>query len=239
MVKSRSFVIRGNKLNDNLEQVFDLYGDKYLLDLPKAKNIKTPSNKTISPFFSVDQSYRYQISKKTILEIGIGGGENILANASKQKDIDFLGIDVFRLGIAKTIRDSENMQLSNIKVAMADARYFLDILDDYCLHEIWVFFPDPWPKLKHHKRRLLDVDFFETASRKIKIGGYLRIATDMHNYAQSIIKNSKSVKCLQGGLTEERFSKRVLTNFEKKGLSKGHEIFDFSFKAIDPKTEKL
>jgi len=118
------------------------------------------------------------------LEIGFGGGEHLAAQAAAHPDVAFLGVEPFLNGVAKLLRAVEDRELRNVRVLMDDARLLLKALPDASVERAFVLFPDPWPKLRHHKRRIVNRETAADLARVIRPRGELRIATDDHDYAR-------------------------------------------------------
>lgn len=116
------------------------------------------------------------------LEIGFGGGEHLAAQAAKRPDVLFIGAEPFQNGVASALRHIDEAALTNVRLHDGDARELLDRLPDAVLERIFILFPDPWPKARHHKRRLLQADFAVELARVLKVGGRLRFASDWANY---------------------------------------------------------
>jgi tRNA (guanine-N7-)-methyltransferase len=118
------------------------------------------------------------------LEIGFGGGEHLEAQAAAHPEIGFLGVEPFRNGVARLLGAVEAQGLRNVRVLMDDARLLLDALPEACLERVFVLFPDPWPKTRHHKRRIVNPSTAAQLARVIRPGGELRLATDDADYAR-------------------------------------------------------
>lgn len=120
-------------------------------------------------------------------EIGFGGAEHLIAQAMANPNIQFIGAEPFKDGISKALRAIEDNEIKNIKIIDNDARPILNNLCNECLDRIFILFPDPWPKLRHHKRRLIDDAFVENLVRILKKGGKIRFASDWANYAEEAL----------------------------------------------------
>lgn len=196
-----------------------------------------------------------------VIEIGSGQGEQIAFASKRFKNLDFLALEVFPQGIAHTIRRLKALGAENARILQADAfSFFSTALPAGSVFEVWTFFPDPWPKTKHHKRRLISSAFASLVALALCSGGRWRIATDDSDYALQIhevldsapeFKNMGTVynelallhvgkgnRHLQASapkgkfLQAERFEGRTLTSFEKKGIEAGRKIYDFDYKKI-------
>lgn len=169
-----------------------------------------------------------------VLEIGIGDGEALLALAAAQPERDFLGIEVHRPGIGHCLLGIESRGLANIRLVSHDAVEVLERqLPDASLDEVLLYFPDPWPKKRHHKRRIVQPAFAGLVARKLKPGGTFRLATDWAPYAEhmlEVLRASPSyVNASPSGDYVPRPASRPLTRFERRGERLGHEVFDLAF----------
>jgi tRNA (guanine-N7-)-methyltransferase len=122
------------------------------------------------------------------LEVGFGGAEHLLGQAARHSDVGFLGIEPFHEGVAKALTGISEQGLSNVRVLEGDARPFVAGLKAGSVARAFVLFPDPWPKTKHHKRRILSAEFVADLARVVRSGGTLRIATDWADYATAILE---------------------------------------------------
>ena len=169
-------------------------------------------------------------NNKCILDIGFGDGKLLVSTAKKFPEINFIGIEVYDSGIGNILKQISEEKLENIKVSNTDAIIFLEsYVESNCLHGITLFFPDPWPKKKHFKRRIVNEYFLELISEKIIKNGFVTIATDWCDYSDNIVeifdKNSNFEKI--NGIY--LFKNRCLTKFEKRGISLGHRISELSY----------
>jgi tRNA (guanine-N7-)-methyltransferase len=173
---------------------------------------------------------------KTILEIGFGMGQSLLEMAQQSPETNFIGIDVHRPGVSALLSGIEREGLSNLRLYQEDA---IDVLNhciaDHSLDTVQLFFPDPWPKSRHHKRRLVQPTFIALLHQKLKSGGLIHFATDWAHYAHhmmAVLEASPDVKNLAGkDLFFTQPTARVQTKFERRALRLGHEIFDLCFLA--------
>jgi tRNA (guanine-N7-)-methyltransferase len=117
------------------------------------------------------------------LEIGFGGGEHMAAQAGRRPDVLVLGAEPFLNGVASAVRHVQEQALGNVRLLNGDARELMSLLPDACLTRIFVLFPDPWPKTRHHKRRIIQADTLKDMARLLRSGGRLRFATDVAGYA--------------------------------------------------------
>lgn len=169
------------------------------------------------------------------LEIGFGNGASLLAMAQANPQINYLGIEVHRPGVGNLLLQIEKHGIDNIRVICADATEVIrQNLADACLDAVYIFFPDPWHKTRHHKRRLVQVDFIDLLKQKLKPGGLLHMATDWQDYARHMLGVMQQVEgftnlASDGGFSE-RPAYRLLTKFEQRGLRLGHGVWDLLFR---------
>jgi tRNA (guanine-N7-)-methyltransferase len=173
-----------------------------------------------------------------IVEVGSGQGHQIVAAASAHPDTDFLAVEVFSAGLARTMLDADRAGARNLRLVEANAPEVLEhLLPAASVDELWVFFPDPWHKKKHTKRRLVAPEFARIAAQALRPGGTLRLATDWQDYADQMRAVLDAAPGFERGFTgewAERFEGRVLTAFERKGLRVGRDIRDLAYTRLAP-----
>lgn len=177
-------------------------------------------------------------SAPVVLEIGFGNGDTLVAQAQQMPDSDFLGIEVHEPGVGHCMIAARDADVTNLKLVMHDA---IEVLDrqvaDASLARINLYFPDPWPKKRHHKRRIVQPRFLDACARRLTPGGTMHIATDWANYAEHIDEVFDTAD--EFALSERREHDgdkpldRPLTKFERRGLTAGHRIVDWRFEKID------
>jgi len=131
----------------------------------------------------LDPRALFPAARAFVLEIGFGGGEHLAAQAAAHPDTGYLGVEPFLNGVGSCLRHIEEAGVSNVRLHMGDARDVLAVLPDASVDRVDILFPDPWPKARHHKRRLVQTDFVASLARVVKRGGEVRFATDWANYA--------------------------------------------------------
>jgi len=164
-----------------------------------------------------------------IIEIGCGNGQALAWMAEHESDAHFIGIEVHEPGVGRLLRSINDKTLDNVRVAMRDA---VDVLNEQTtpgsIDQVRIYFPDPWPKKRHHKRRLIQPDFLRLVARALKPGGLLHLATDWMPYADWMLEALAEVPELQ--LPDppfvERPDWRPQTHFETRGQRRGHRIVD-------------
>jgi tRNA (guanine-N7-)-methyltransferase len=172
-----------------------------------------------------------------VLEIGFGNGEHLLARAQAEPDRDFLGVEVHRPGVGRVLNRAHAAGLTNLRVACADA---IEVLRDWlpagALAEIVVYFPDPWPKKRHHKRRLVQPAFGALAATRLAPGGLLKLATDWAEYATHMRATLDAEPLLENVAGAAGFiarpEERPPTRFEQRGLKLGHGVADLVYRRV-------
>lgn len=178
------------------------------------------------------------LSKNNVtLEVGFGNGDSLLEMAIDQPNQNFLGVEVYEAGVGRLINEANKNKLSNLKIIKDDAVEALtnNILDNSISH-FQLFFPDPWHKKKHHKRRIVQISFLDLLSNKLKKDGIVHIATDWENYAEHIMEllesHSHFKNCAGDHMYSLRPKNRPLTKFENRGQKLGHGVWDIIFTNI-------
>lgn len=213
----RSFVLRQGRLSnaqrracDMLLPHFGIVFQQNILDLEKVFGRQAPK----------------------ILEIGFGMGESTAAIAHSSPHNDYLGLEVHTPGVGSLLNKIESLGLTNIRIIQYDAvevlRYMLPLES---LDGVHIFFPDPWPKAKHHKRRLIQSGFVGRLCECLKPGGYIHIATDWEEYAIHILQVLQQESCLRNSVDDfaPRPDYRSVTKFEQRGVRLGHNVWDLIF----------
>lgn len=135
----------------------------------------------------VDPSQLFETPRQVWFEIGFGGGEHPVGQAARHPDIGIIASEVFIEGLAKCLGLIEDQKITNLRLWDLDARELLERLETNSLDRLFILFPDPWPKARHHKRRIIQTEFLDEAARVLKPGGRLRFATDVRHYADEAL----------------------------------------------------
>jgi tRNA (guanine-N7-)-methyltransferase len=172
-----------------------------------------------------------------VLEIGFGNGASLAEMAKNQPEQDFIGIEVHRPGVGQLLKAIQTEELSNVRVACTDAVELLKHrIADRSLDRIQIYFPDPWHKKRHHKRRIIQPHFVNVLADKLKHGGHLHLATDWQDYAEQMLSdvsgNSRFANCGDHSGFIERPAYRPITKFEQRGHRLGHGVWDLLFKRL-------
>jgi tRNA (guanine-N7-)-methyltransferase len=213
----RSFVLRQGRMSAAQQRALDQLLPRY--GLPFAH---TP----------LDWQHVFGRAAPVVLEIGFGMGETTAEIAAAHPERDFAGIEVHAPGVGSLLRELDRRALTNVRVIRHDAVEVVDaMIPTGSLAGIHVFFPDPWPKLRHHKRRLLKPDFVHALALRLAPGGYLHAATDWADYADEMLATLGSEALLANTAPgfAPRPESRPLTKFERRGTRLGHPVFDLLF----------
>jgi tRNA (guanine-N7-)-methyltransferase len=216
----RSFVTRSGRITPAQERALEELWPKYGIGLGAAP---------------LDLDALFGRNAPRLAEIGFGNGEQLLALAAAQPADDFLGIEVHRPGVGRLLLQLEGRALTNVRVICHDAVEVLERhLDGQCLDEILILFPDPWPKKRHHKRRLIQRPFVAVLADRLRRGGALHLATDWQPYAAEMLAVLSTEPRLRnvsedGGFAP-RPAERSPTRFEIRGERLGHQVWDLEFR---------
>ena len=215
----RSFVLRTGRMTVSQQQAYDIGWDRWGLRHESGL---------------LDPEKAFGTTRPLVLEIGFGMGDSLVAMAKAAPNSNFIGIEVHTPGVGKLMRGMLDEGLDNIRVYHHDAVEILrDCIPFASLDGVQIFFPDPWHKTRHHKRRLIQPLFIEQLASYLKPGAVLHLATDWEDYAQqmmAVLSSSSSYRnCIEGNAYAPRPKHRPLTKFEKRGHRLGHGVWDILF----------
>ena len=177
----------------------------------------------------IDLGALFPSSQPIVMDIGYGMGEATWQIAKANPSTNYLGVEVHMPGVGKLMARLDEYELTNVRLIERDVfEVFYYMVKDSSLDGVHLFFPDPWPKKRHFKRRIVNERFLSDVAAKLKPGGYLHIATDWVPYAEWIKEVFSNTKLFTGGVVE-RPDWRPLTRFEGQGISKDHAVNDFRF----------
>jgi len=171
--------------------------------------------------------------RSLILEIGFGSGQNLIDLALAHPDQGYIGVDVYRPGAGRLMLALDRLEIDNVRILLQDAvEVLLHRFAEHSLDSILIYFPDPWPKKRHHKRRIVRPDFLHNLALCLKPGGFLHIATDSSHYGRTIVECIKFEPLLTNlatpNLGMEPLHRRAITKYEAQGIKHGHTIVDIS-----------
>jgi tRNA (guanine-N7-)-methyltransferase len=218
----RSFVMRAGRITDAQQRALDELWPRY--GLPFSPDL-------------LDFAVAFGRAAPVTVEIGFGNGDHLAALAAAHPERDFLGIEVHRPGVGHLMLELEERQLTNVRVSCHDA---VEVLQQQiaarCLSEVLILFPDPWPKKRHQKRRLVQGPFVELVVERLARGGIMRFATDWQPYADAALQVLTAAPELRNLATDGAFvprpTERNPTRFERRGARLGHGVWDLAFERI-------
>lgn len=217
----RSFVLRQGRLTKGQERALET-------GLPKFGIPYSPQQ------INLDEQFK-RVESKKILEIGFGMGETTAKIAQTLPGCDFLAVEVHTPGVGGLLKLIEEQALTNIRIIQHDVVEVLqNMLPEASLDGVHIFFPDPWHKKRHHKRRLIQAEFVKLLCSKLKTGGYLHVATDWQEYAEWVLEVLGAESQLNNTAQDyaQKPSYRPLTKFENRGIKLGHGVWDMVFERI-------
>ncbi len=214
----KSFIRRIGRMTTAQKLALDTLWDKYRLDHLQ----------------SCDYVAVFGRKAPVILEIGFGNGESLAKMAEENPDKNYIGIEVHRPGIGNLLAQLERQGITNVRVFYHDAIEVLEeCIPEHSLSAVHLFFPDPWHKRKHHKRRIVRPSFVKLVADTLMSDGYFHAATDWQHYAQHMLKVLSADKHFRNQSSDQHFcsrpSYRPLTKFEQRGLRLGHSVWDLIF----------
>lgn len=210
----RTYRLRGSRITGPQQNALDKYWTVYGIEYS---------------YEPLDIPTLFPSSKEVVLEIGFGMGEATALLGRDFPDTGFLAVEVHKPGIGKLMARIEELELSNIRIIEGDAHPILrTMIPDDSVNGVHLFFPDPWPKKRHHKRRIVNEEFLTLIHQKIKQGGYFHIATDWVPYAEHIQEVFAASSLFSGGVVD-RPEWRPLTRFEGQGITKDHQVNDLRY----------
>ena len=215
----RSFVLRTGRMTKGQETAFAQYWPQAGLSIAAGK---------------LDLQQCFGRHANTVFEIGFGMGQSLVEMAAASPETDFIGVEVHRPGVGRLLMAMGEQQLSNVRVYCDDAVEVLaNCIADESLDRVQIYFPDPWHKKKHHKRRLVQPAFVQQLRTKLKPGGVLHLATDWENYAEPMLEVMTAAEGFSNQVGEGAYAPRPnyrpLTKFEQRGQRLGHGVWDLLF----------
>lgn len=219
MRRIRSFVLRTGRMTEGQKRAYDLHWPSKGLELKNGAIV-------LPEVFGRDAP--------VVLEIGFGMGDSLAQMAAAEPDKDFIGVEVHSPGVGRLMHLIDESGIENLRAYCDDAVEVLEqCIADNSLSRVQIYFPDPWHKKRHHKRRLVQPEFVQLLRRKLKPGGVIHLATDWENYAEHmmlVMSGAEGFRNTQGeGAFAPRPDYRPVTKFEKRGERLGHGVWDLLF----------
>jgi tRNA (guanine-N7-)-methyltransferase len=216
----RSFVLRQGRITPAQQQAFDIHWARFGIDYA-AQNL--------------DLTHVFARAAPVVLEIGFGNGEQLLHAAINEPEKNFIGVEVHRPGVGRVMNGLARAEVANARVSNHDAvEVLLHQIPPASLAEVRIYFPDPWHKKRHHKRRLIQPEFVALIASRVASGGLLHLATDWAEYAEhmlEVVDASPHWDNLAGaGGYSPQPAWRINTHFEKRGVRLGHGVWDLLYK---------
>jgi tRNA (guanine-N7-)-methyltransferase len=216
----RSFVLRQGRVSTAQQRCLDTLMPRYGIPYAEQK---------------LDLDKVFGRSAPKIMEIGFGMGEPTAFIARNHPQNDYLALEVHTPGVGSLLKQINEQEIKNLRIMQHDAvEVMRDMLDDNVLDGVHIFFPDPWHKARHNKRRLIQPPFIAQLVKKIKAGGYIHVATDWQDYAEQVLAVLRAEPLLENTAIgyAEKPAYRPLTKFENRGLKLGHGVWDLVFRRI-------
>ena len=213
-----SYARRGSRLSPRQQEAWDAHHQQWVI----------PDDAVDDPAFSLPAWFGRQAP--VVVEIGSGVGEATAELAASRPEVDVLAFEVWRPGVATALGLLADTGATNVRLVSIDAVWALEhLFEPGSVEELWTFFPDPWPKKRHHKRRLVTTRFAALAASRLRPGGLWRLATDWEEYADRMQSVLDADAGLVGGRTA-RWAERPVTKFERKGIAAGRTIVDLTYR---------
>ena len=230
----RSFVRREGRLTRGQQRALDELWPRFGVDTPGVEVLEADRRALSPPPLDLDALFGRATPGDRVLEIGFGMGHSLAEMAAMHPDNDYLGIEVHRPGVGTLLRLLGEQGIDNVRVICDDAVQVLrHHLPDASLDRVQLYFPDPWHKKRHHKRRIVTPAFTELVAQKLKPGGIFHLATDWQDYAEqmlAVMEAAPAYRNLAGpGEYSPRPDWRPLTKFERRGQRLGHGVWDLLF----------
>ncbi|WP_255611904.1 tRNA (guanosine(46)-N7)-methyltransferase TrmB [Marinobacterium arenosum] len=223
MRRVRSFVLRTGRMTEGQQRAMDQNWPLMGLELANGM---------------IDPADVFGREAPLVLEIGFGMGDSLVEMAKDQPEKNYIGIEVHTPGVGRLLSNAAEQGLSNIRVYSEDAIEVLDqCIPDGSLDTLQLFFPDPWHKKRHHKRRIVQPAFAQAIRKKLKIGGVFHMATDWENYAEHMMEVMSAAEGYRNQMGDGQYAPqpewRPVTKFQKRGERLGHGVWDLMFERTE------
>lgn len=224
-----SYVRRTNRMTDSQARAWERYGADYLVDLPDLPPTAIVPEGTAP----LDLAALFGRTADLVVEIGPGMGESLVPMAAGRPDLDVLAFEVYPPAAAGIVQKASTAGVTNLRIVMADAASGLaHLVGPAAITELWTFFPDPWHKSRHHKRRLVSTAFADVVAARLRPGGLWRLATDWDDYAgwmREVLDPHPAFENVHAGWAP-RWQERPVTRFERRGTTAGRAPRDLTYR---------
>jgi tRNA (guanine-N7-)-methyltransferase len=225
-----SYVRRSGRMNESQQRAWDAHHDAWVVDLPSGER-----QTSVADHASVDWTAVFGREAPLKVEIGSGTGHAVTALAQAMPEANVVAFEVFTPAVASTLGRLARHGVGNVRLVVADgAQALATVFGDGTVSELWTFFPDPWHKARHHKRRLVSPGFAALVASRLAPDGVWRLATDWDDYADAM----REVLDAEPGLANchdgwaPRFDARPVTKYERRGIDAGRTIHDLAYRAV-------
>jgi tRNA (guanine-N7-)-methyltransferase len=219
-------------MRPNQRRAWERHHGDFVLAVPQRE-----TSTSIDATARLDLAAAYGRSAPLVVEIGPGTGESLVAMAQARPEVNLLAFEVYAPAVAQLVGALARAGVGNVRIVAANAVEGLQhLVDAGGLDELWTFFPDPWPKARHHKRRLVDAAFAELVSTRLRPGGVWRLATDWQDYAlqmRQVLDQQPALANEHPGGWAPRWPERPVTRFERRGLEAGRQVHDLTYRRVE------
>lgn len=223
-----SFVRRSTRMRPPQQRAWDGQRHRFLVPVERADRSTSVANQA-----PLDVTELFGRPAPLVVEIGPGAGEALLSVAAQRPDLNLLAFEVYQPALAQLIKQLVDLELTNVRLVEADAAEGIRrLVPASSVDEVWTYFPDPWPKARHHKRRIVSPQFADVVSTRLKPDGIWRLATDWATYADHMRTVLDTHPDFARGHRRwaPRPLERPVTKFEQRGLDAGREVFDLAYR---------
>lgn len=225
-----SFVRRSARMRPAQRRAWDGHRHRFLLEVARDE-----LSTSVAPGAPLDVGAIFGRTAPLIVEIGPGTGESLVPMARRRPEANLLAFEVYQPALAKLVRILAEDGAENVRVVEADAVDGLrHLIRPDTVDELWMFFPDPWPKTRHHKRRIVSAEFAGLVASRLRAGGRWRLATDWEDYATQMrdVLNTDARFQSAYPVSAPRWAERPVTRFEQRGLHAGRRVFDLAYRRV-------
>jgi tRNA (guanine-N7-)-methyltransferase len=224
-----SFVRRSARMRPNQRRAWDAHADRFVLTVPQRE-----TSTSIDPGARLDLPAAFGRQAPLVVEIGPGPGDSLVPMAAARPEVDVLAFEVYEPAAAQLVSALHRAGLDNVRIVVGNAAEGLQhLVPAGGLAELWTFFPDPWPKARHHKRRLVSPALAALAVQRLAPGGTWRLATDWEDYAlqmRTVLDAQPGLENLHPDGWAPRWDARPVTRFEQRGRDAGRTVHDLSYR---------